>query len=500
MGLNMVKFPIPIDTTPEDQDLYYGLGRQDLDFHQAIAELIDNSISARCRNCIIECLIEKDHDKIKLTVADNCKGIIIEDLSKKILRLGGRGTTTGDMNEHGFGLKNSLCVLTGNTHPFLILTRDKKSAKNNLFLSVKGPFRRGMEIEKATETAWKRNLTKCIIGDTGTRVYAETTYEYFKSLYPRATSFDTLILRLMEHLGVFYRGYLKDKRNQIWIRYRDISKGRCDWIDYLVDPIEIPYLDSKMTTIKIKHLGKTYEVSYTRGTLNFDEIGDSTKGEAWPLKIYYQKNQATQGIDIMVRGRVILPHQLDEIFADRQRHPTLNEFVGEIVINHNEFRTVNNKTKLDPHNPLWQLLKKKLNDDFLPPTAATRAASESRIRSELKKRLEALITRSTAREEFPTWGGAGVLIDILHKQGSKEVVYEIKKGNAKPQDVYQLVMYWDGRVKDGTRPTEGFLLAEDAPTSVMEMIEYWNSRNDAGGSKYKLTFQKIESLLGRGTF
>lgn len=495
------EFPIPVDTTPEDENLYYGLGRQDLDFHQAIGELIDNSISARKNNgnFIVECLFEKDNEDLKVKIADNCQGISVSDLSEKILRLGGRGSYSGDMNEHGFGLKNSLCVLTGNKRPFYVLTRDKHASEQNLFLLVEGPLKQGMKIDRADEELWNDSLDHCL-GDTGTRIYAETTFEYFRSLYPRATNLDTLIKRLLEHLGVFYRGYLNDQRNQIWIRYRDISQGQCDWTDYLVKPIEIPYVDNEMDTITLNYKGNKYEVEYVRGTLDSDEVNDSSNGEAFPLKIYYQKSIRTQGIDVRVRGRVILPHQLNEIFSDRDRHGSLNEFIGELIINDRKFRTVNNKTKLDPHNPLWQMLKKELNDNYLPPTRATRSASESRIRSELKKRLEALITDSVAREEFPTWGGAGVLIDILHKQKSDEVIYEIKKGQAKPQDVYQLVMYWDGRVKDGTRPKEGFLIAEKAPTSVKEMIDYWNKRKDAGGTKYNLTFQKIERLLGKGTY
>jgi len=496
-----IEFPISVETTPEDENLYYGLGRQNLDFHQALGELIDNSISARPSkgNFTIECLIERENEKIILTVADNCCGISLEDLSKQVLRLGGRGSHIGDMNEHGFGLKNSLCVLTGNIKPFYISTRDSETVKEGVYLLINGPFKRGMEINESKEDLWIKDFNHCS-SETGTRIYAETTFEYFKSLYPRARQFETLIKRLQEHIGVLYRGYLEDPRNQIWIRYRDVSKDSCDWTDIPISPIKIPYIEHDMDTIIVRYMANEYKVEYIRGTLDFDEIQDSSKGDPYPLKIYYQKSIPTQGIDVRVRGRVILPHQLDEIFSDRLRHGALNEFIGELIIDHKEFRTVNNKTMLDPHNSLWQLLKNKLNEDFLPPTTATRAASESRIRRELKNRLEAMISGSTARENFSTWGGAGVQIDILHKHGSDEIIYEIKKGKAKPLDVYQLLMYWDGRVKDGTRSKEGFLVAEDAPTSVLEMIEYWKTRKDAGGNHYNITFQKIEDLLGRGTY
>jgi hypothetical protein len=92
----------------------------------------------------------------------------------------------------------------------------------------------------------------------------------------------------------------------------------------------------------------------------------------------------------------------------------------------------------------------------------------------------------------------GVKIDLLHKLHSKEEhVYEIKARELSPQDVYQLVMYWDGRVKDGIPPTLGRLVGiSEPPTSVKQMIEYWNTRKDANGSPYHLETKTSGELLG----
>lgn len=105
---------------------------------------------------------------------------------------------------------------------------------------------------------------------------------------------------------------------------------------------------------------------------------------------------------------------------------------------------------------------------------------------------------SQVKIDFPTWAGAGVKIDLLHILASREQhIYEIKARELTPQDVYQLVMYWDGRVKDGVPPKLGRLVGvSDPPTSVKEMIAYWNKRKDANGSPYRLEAKTSNALLG----
>jgi len=491
---NAVDFPQPIDTTPDDVLLYKGLARQNLDFHHCLGELIDNAISAQSGDYFtIEMLIHKEGENINLTVADDEKGISLEDLTQRVLRLGGKGTELGVLNEHGFGLKNSLCTLTGNDRPFHILTRDERASQLNHYYIARGPFRRNMQAELDTESNWLIDLTKCR-GDTGTRVYAHTSFSYFRSLYPRGNNLETLIERLIEHLGVMYRGYLKDPRNTIWLRWREENES---WQDERIRPIEIPFKDSRTIRLDVRVGSNVEPAGYTWGILDESVIEDGSYGKPFPLKIYYQKNLRTQGIDIRVRNRVILPHQMSEIWPEVYRHNDHNAFIGELVIESNKFITVNNKTSLATDNPYWQKLKEILDHRDYKPASHRRLRSEDEIKRGLKERLEQVVTGSEALTEFVTWPGAGIKIDILHKiESDKEHVYEVKAGQATAKDVYQLVMYWDGRVNDGHTPELGRLVARGAPTSVTEMIEYWNRRKDANGKNYKLQFKTINSLLG----
>jgi len=92
----------------------------------------------------------------------------------------------------------------------------------------------------------------------------------------------------------------------------------------------------------------------------------------------------------------------------------------------------------------------------------------------------------------------GVKVDLLHTLASGEQhVYEVKARDLTPQDVYQLVMYWDGRVKDGAPPKLGRLVGvSEPPTSVKEMIDYWNTRRDANDNPYHLELKASQELLG----
>lgn len=491
-------FPLPINTTPEDDNLYLGMSRQDLKSHQAICELIDNSISATPEGdfFVIEIHVEKDGEDIRLKVADSGTGISLDDIQNRILRIGGRGSHIGKLNEHGFGLKNSLCVLTGNKIAFSFVSRDRQAADNDLTYLVNGPFKRDMEVERGSDSDWQENILRCR-GETGTRVFATTTMHYFRTLYPRATRLDALVERLLEHLGVLYRSYLADPRNEIWVRWRDVTNGATGWNDDKVVAIEIPYLSAQEENFSIEFNGSNYKAFYKWGELDQSRIEDGSPGKPYPLKIYYQRNQRTQGIDINIRGRVILPHALEYLWPDLNRHNDFNPFVGELKIHDPAFSTVNNKTQLDPNNPIWERLLDRLQSDrYKPPRTARGSYTEKEIRNKLVQKLPSIVSGSTAQEDFPTWPGLGVKIDILHHlSGGEDDIYELKAGIARPINVYQLVMYWDGRVEEGVRPKLGRLVARDANQHILNLIEYWNSRKDKGGHNYRLEFKKLEDLL-----
>lgn len=485
---------ITIDTSADYDFLYEGLSRQSIDFHQAIAELVDNAISAKSQDYFtIEILLRREGDNVEVTVADDGTGISRDDLQARVLKLGGRGTNLGILNEHGFGLKNSLCLLTGNKRAFTILTADEEIAERGVQWVITGPFRQDMNAQLSQDERWSKNLVRCK-GRTGARIMATTMLDYVRTTYPRAFRIETLAARLAEHLGVFYRHWLAgDPRNQIWIRWQEGASG---WQDIFVPAVEIPVSDDYNSySIDVEVEGTKAHAKYIVGTL--DERKTEGDHAPYPLDIYYKHNERTQGVDVVVRNKVILTHQLEELWPDQIRRRERNYFIGELILEGDVFSTVNNKTNLDPHSPFWIKVKEQLNEraELLPPGYSI-GREEAAIRDTLMEMLEAFESGSSAQKSYPVWSGAGVKADIVHEGPGKAWldVYEIKDEKAGPQDVYQLIMYWDGLVNDGRNPRCGRIVAESAPGSVITLINHWRGRTDLSGNPYNIEFKNISEL------
>lgn len=483
---------ITIDTSADYDFLYEGLSRQSIDFHQAIAELVDNAISARCQDYFtIEILLRREGDNVEVTVADDGTGISRDDLQARVLKLGGRGSNTGILNEHGFGLKNSLCLLTSNKRAFSILTADKEIAERNVQWVIAGPFRHDMNAILSQDERWSKDLVLCK-GKSGTRIIATTTLDYVRTTYPSATRIETLAYRLAEHLGVFYRYWLAgDTRNRIWIRWQEGTSG---WRDLSVPAVKLPLSDDHQShSIDVEIDGIKAHAKYIAGAL--DERKTEGDHPPYPLAIYYKNNERTQGIDVVVRNKVILMHQLEQLWPGQIRRRERNYFLGELVLEGDVFSTVNNKTDIDPHNPFWIKVKEQLNAELLPP-AYSIGREEAAIRDTLREMLEKFTTGSRAQKNYSVWAGAGVKADIVHEGagGAWLDVYEIKDEKAGPQDVYQLIMYWDGLVNDSKQPRQGFLVAESAPDSVVNLLRHWRGRTDLKGNVYNVEFKAISDV------
>jgi hypothetical protein len=508
--MSLPAFPCKVNLAILEDDYWVGLGKQNMDFHQVIGELIDNSISASGMDqdgdlnpFVIEIVIKKIGNEIQLKIADQGVGITLSDLTDKILAPGGRGSNPGPLNEHGFGLKNGLCVLTSNKLPFKIQTRDKEAVQRTQFYLVRSPFRKGMSIELDDPTNWNLDLRHAT-GEMGTRIFAATSYHFFNTLYKRAAYFDKLIIRLIEHLGVMYRGFLENSSNKLWLRCQDQGEDlqhldvTAAWAEYRIKPIDIPY-DAKgknSIPIEIDHEGIKAKAIYEFGLLDQGKTENDSLGPPYPLKIYYKGNIPTQGLDIRVRGRVIANFLMSAIWPEVSPHNDYNKFVGELILDPN-FRSVNNKTNIDPHNHYWEKLLTYLNDSGFEhkPERVTRTQTEQNVKEKLKIHLEGLTSGSTAILDPPVWGGTAVKADITHtKHDSTVDVYEVKAGTASPQDVYQLLMYWDGLVKDGKDVALGRLVASSIPPSVTNVISYLNGRKDTRNRNYNLETKTLVDL------
>ncbi len=501
----MNSYPKDIKLTINEEKYWIGMGRQELSFHQVIGELIDNCISAPKKNedgdsfpLKIEITIEKISEKIYVNILDNGTGITEKELIQHIFSPGGQGISQGSLNEHGFGLKNALCVLTqGNKLKWKILTRDDDALKMNKVYRVEGPFSSKMKLELSNENELNNSNIFDLKG-TGTRIEIETSFDYFSTTYNRAKKFETLIIRFIEHIGVMYRFFLKNTSNKIIIRWKDTLDTSSIWNKHKVDPIEIYYdIDgSKEYKIELDGSEGKIDAKYRVGKLDSEKTQLGNKSLPYPLKIYYQGNQQTQGVDLIVRGRVVKSSLLKEIWKI-DPHNSMNKFVGEIILNNSKFKTINNKLGLDPHNEYTVKLLDELSDNpKYKIEKVTQKSTEESIKKKFEINLKGMFTGATVQRERPIWSGSGVKVDVYLKESNNEItVYEFKTTTATPLDAYQLLMYWDGIVKDEQQsPKLGRLVASEISSSVKNIIEELNKRLDGNGKRYNIEAKTLAEM------
>ncbi|MDP9380433.1 MAG: ATP-binding protein [Chloroflexota bacterium] len=110
-------------TRNNSPNFWAGYARQTVDFQAALGELIDNALSATLpkpagrgrQTAVIELTVQEREDGlIRVQVADAGTGVRWEDLTGEdnIFNLGFVPSERGKMNEHGFGLKNALALMT----------------------------------------------------------------------------------------------------------------------------------------------------------------------------------------------------------------------------------------------------------------------------------------------------------------------------------------------------------------------------------------------------
>lgn len=410
---------------------------------------------------------------------------------KASLQLGAIPDEMSDrLHEHGFGLKNVLATLTRGTGYWKLWS---KKCDQDLVCSVDGPFGPTMVIEDND----KFPLENFLPVDISTLIKVETNLSFLRTVQGRGgPTKDLNKLRnwLIEHLGVFYRGYLEQNTETleidgaIWVTL-DKDRKR-------VPPVPVPFGNKKTEYFETEISGKIIKLEYDFGTL--DEVKRDLLVAKEKAQFYYQKNIPTQGIDIKIGKRVIATAQLDSIWKTNDkksklaRHNNYNEFVGELRIPslpRGMLTTVNNKTDFNLDDPDWIKVFDSL--ESFPPPKQIREKTEKAIQDKWIKMLNATNPEDHVSSESHVWP-TGVRIDVYRKTKSGEVIiYELKVGGAQPIHVYQIKMYWDGLAEKGENVREAVILVEDYSSTIQDMINIINEKfKDPKGNEYNIKIEK----------
>ena len=477
---------------------FRGLAKQNILFHQCLAELIDNSIAATSPQSRfkIDIIFGEEVSKgvIELYLVDNCEGMSLETLSKA-LQLGESATTDNRLNEHGFGLKNSLATLSDNNGWWKLWTQEKGSSR---ICEVEGPFEASMVIND--EGAFPENPLLPPDFSTVVCVRVKTTFIQTVQGSGRGSN-DLSNLRrwLVEHLGVLYRGYLEQDEDGETSGVITVHVGKDS---KRVLPVRVPLGKSDVRRLNIELRGAIYPIEFRFGSLDEAQRDRLVGGEK--SRYYYQGNQQKQGVDIRIGKRTIATFQFDSIWKELngtsqlQRHPSFNDFVGEILIPdlpRGVLTTVNNKTDFNLDDDGWIHIFDEINK--IRPPKQIKLTSEKELRDKWATMLSITNREDEVSTERQTWP-MGTRVDVHRKKSNgKIIIYELKTGTGSASDLYQLKMYWDGLVLYNKEPVnKAVLICNQFDAKLQEMANLMNTLPTLPGSEpYDFT---VETLKDNG--
>ena len=448
----MPPLPRKIKAAPAPES-YRTSGKTNYTYEEARAEFIDNSISARTSEAQLKVTVKVYiHDNVakRIEIRDNGRGIP-EEAIESVIALG-KTHGQGDFNEHGMGLKQAAWWI-GDRHSISTTTND---ALNILHFSPLSHETEVTDLDKPTGTASFTEIS-IDVRDGSTFVPQETR------------AYKNLILQL----GARYRRFLHTPNGEVpatlLLNYETYSKEGAE-TDYVLSKTERvfpvfplyykagtdqPYLNKK----RVKATDGSWEIELTLGLAPTSEQHDTlgTPTENRPsLGHPYYVGISKQGLDLMIKGRVLQFHQLSEIGLVGQRHNSFNFIRGEINLL-SGFKTQRTKNGLMTDTAHWpqmiqkvasimkgddpdikigrNLLDKKIMDDEVPDV--DEIIYQRRIANMLRKVPVMNQNKNDVAVEVQLGQGIDVRADIV----VGDTIWEIKKGESGPMDLMQLVMY-----------------------------------------------------------
>lgn len=208
---------------------------------------------------------------------------------------------------------------------------------------------------------------------------------------------------------------------------------------------------------------------------------------------HYKRNMSTSGVEIRINGRLLMSNLFKEIWAI-ENHPSYNHFLVKInLVSDDRNRLPKTRTSKNGirsgDEKLEKLFEWIRKTHPSPPKDTAGAVSEKELVKELADLKNSQIRDPTkhVEPEFKVYTriGSPVSVDLYVYDGREIVLYEAKKDVADVQNLYQLLMYWDGAVSDGIRPTEGILIASSFSPGVDSVLQQINSMTDQNNNPYR---------------
>ena len=464
---------------PGADDLWRGIGGHFDTFTQIMCEFIDNSISHMTKhrtqfNQILIHIHEVEHG-VSVTLEDTGPGI--EDLGGA-MRLGDRSGAAGPMNEHGFGMKHALASANPSNDNWVVFTRSETEKTAGTHRTVSYPYSFDFDDEMGEEWPGSFNTSGTIVKFTCNAHLFDTVRQGI----PGTPRFSRKLEYFVEDLGFVYAGVIS--AGTVTIRVK--SSDDFDRAVAAVEPQWEGYYQPAAGDRDIDLGGGNLRLYF-----EFGEMKDSSHTK------YYRRNISTSGVEIRINGRLMVYNLFKEIW-NIEKHNTYNHLLVRLNLMSDDLanlpRTRTSKNGLRIGDEKLEKLFEWIRSVMpTPPKQLSRESTESDLLDKLKRLKE--LTRDQDKiveREFPVFDrlNSGVKADLYFYDGRERVLYEGKKNSADLQDLYQLLMYWDGAVCDAWSPDEGILIASDFAPGVSEIVEELNARTDQNGNKYKFVLRR----------
>ena len=476
---------------PDGETLMSGIAGNFHSLPEIIDELVDNGTSnIRANGGKVSCktiTIELTHGENCADVSVSDGGTGIRDIAKALTI--SRSCPETPANEHGIGLKHALATVGPD---WSIQTRTEEDAAQNRYREVQGPYKiDGM-----------RCVTRSGSGDIGYRTGTVVKFRCFKTLFetlrPKCKRVDPTPLEMTDYLEewmrVVYAPMLSDKEIDFFL----VTNTEDGMDTRIVDePLEPNWAQDEHRVLEPsrKDLGGG-EVTIL---CEYGQIIGNRKNAT-----FYRGNMATSGVAVRLNGRLIAWNLFEQIWGD-EAHNSHNHFLCEIDLRYDDSKkvppTLSAKNGFREGSELLEELYCWIRTNVEKPKPETRNP-EHKLVLELKEKLDqdADVQRATMEESAYESLGIKASIDLfVCRRDSSVTIYEAKRGNSRAENLYQLMMYWDGCARDRKRVTTAVLIAKKHPKQMQLLVEELNRRTDATGRRYSFRLETWadESIVSR---
>lgn len=472
-----------ISATPDSRGLYNGIGGNYWKLNEILYELTDNAIADylsqenRDKVCRIDVVLDHCGDHVEVSVRDRGSGIA--DLGAA-LTIGAAAPGKCPLHEHAMGIKHALAsVSTADDQDWCIRTRTANDAAEDCYREVHSPY------SINDMMCVRRKGGDKLFDGTGTIVRFRCPLSLFETLKPKnrrmEPTFEEYLGFVVEGLRYVYAPMFAEG----WLSVRVEGSAR-DYhgiltADTPLEPTWVPGSCRTLPDIETDLGGGTIKMRIRHGRI----IPNKSTG------MCYKGNMSTSGFEIRLNGRLIERGLYEETFGEKL-HPSQNLFLAQVDLEYDEAGkappTKTAKNGFRRGTPQLDALFRALRM-YVEKPGKDVESQERKLVTKLKEKMEADsgVIRATMEEGAYETLGLGTCVDLyVSRVDGAVIIYEAKAGGSKAENLYQLMMYWDGCLRDGKPVREAVLIAARHPKEVEALSEELRLHTDQAGNRYNI--------------